>query len=69
MSKRLRLGAIDLTVREETKRCGITFISQPGLDEDPEILRNILRHNKRHLGIYCSIENTGAIHVGDELFI
>jgi uncharacterized protein len=69
MSKRLRLGAIDLTVREETKRCGMTFISQPGLDEDPEILRNILRHNKRHLGIYCSIENTGTIHVGDELFI
>lgn len=69
MSNRLRLGAIDLTVRQETKRCGMTFIPQPGLDEDAEILRNILRHNKRHLGIYCSIENSGTVHIGDELFI
>jgi len=69
MARRLRLGAIELTVRERTKRCGMTFMSQPSLNVEPEILRNILRYNKRHLGIYCSIENTGTIHVGDKLFI
>jgi hypothetical protein len=51
ISKCLRLGARDLTVREQAKRCGMIFISQPGLDQDLEILRNIVRHNKRHLGV------------------
>jgi uncharacterized protein len=69
IGRRLRLGAIDLTAREETKRCAMTFISQPGLDDDPEILRSILRHNKCNLGIYCSVDSSGTIQVGDELFI
>ncbi len=69
IGRQLRLGTIDLTVREKTKRCGMTFISQPGIAEDPAILRNILRHNKRHLGIYCSIDSLGGLRVGDQLFI
>ena len=69
VGRRLRLGAVDLTAQDATKRCGITFIAQPGLDEDPEILRSILRHNKRTLGLYCSIESTGTIRLGDELSI
>ncbi|MET0675468.1 MAG: MOSC domain-containing protein [Bradyrhizobium sp.] len=69
VGRRLRLGAVDLTAREATKRCGMTFVSQPGLEDDPEILRNILRHNKRNLGIYCTIDSIGTIQVGDGLFI
>jgi uncharacterized protein YcbX len=69
IGRHLKLGSIDLTAQEETKRCGMTFISQPGVDEDPEILRNILRHNKRNLGVYCSIDNAGTIQVGDEFLI
>jgi hypothetical protein len=45
----------------------MTFIGQPGLDEDPDILRTILRHNKRHLGIYCSVSSAGTITVGDQI--
>ena len=69
IGRRLRLGAIDLTAQDDARRCGMTFIAQPGLDDDPEILRTILRHNKRNLGIYCSIDGIGAIQLGDELFI
>jgi uncharacterized protein len=69
IGSRLRLGEVHLIAQEETKRCGVTFISQPGLDEDPEILRSILRHNKRHLGIYCAVDSVGDIRVGDEVFI
>lgn len=65
----MRLGALNLTAREETKRCGMTFVPQPGIDEDPEILRTILRHNKRSLGIYCEVNSTGTIQPGDPLFI
>jgi uncharacterized protein YcbX len=61
------VGPLQLRVEEETKRCGLTFISQPGLDEDPEILRSILRHNKRHLGVYCSVTRGGDIQVGDQM--
>jgi uncharacterized protein YcbX len=69
IGRRLQLGAIELTAQESTKRCGVTFLSQPGLAEDTEILRSILRHNKRNLGIYCSIDATGSIQLGDELLI
>ena len=69
IGSRLRLGEVRLIAQEETKRCGVTFISQPGLNEDPEILRNILRYNKRHLGIYCAVDSVGDIRVGDKVFI
>ena len=69
IGRHLKLGSTNLIAQEETKRCGMTFISQPGVDEDPEVLRNILRHNKRNLGIYCSIEDPGTVQVGDEFFI
>jgi uncharacterized protein len=69
IGQRLRLGAIELKACDKTKRCGVTFVSQPGLEDDPEILRTILRHNKRNFGIYCSVENAGTIQLDDELFI
>lgn len=65
----LRLGAVGLRVEEETTRCGVTFIEQPGVEDDPEVLRSILRHNKRHLGVNCTVDATGTLHVGDEVFI
>jgi uncharacterized protein YcbX len=69
IGRRLHLGRINMTVQESTKRCGMTFISQPGLDEDPEVLRSLLRYNKRNLGIYCSVDCAGTIHVGDQVLI
>jgi uncharacterized protein len=69
VGRRLRLGSLELNAEEDTKRCGVTFISQPGLKEDPEILRRILRNNKRNLGIYCSIDISGKIELGDEVFV
>jgi len=66
---RVRLGDVELRACEATKRCGITMIAQPGLDEDPEILRNLVRHNKRNLGIYCSLERAGSIRQGDVVSI
>ena len=68
IGRRLRLGRIDAMAEEATKRCGITFVSQPGLDEDAEILRSILRNNKRHLGVYCSTDAYGTIELSDEVF-
>ena len=67
IGKELHLGAVALHAKEETTRCGMTFISQPGVEDDPEILRTILRNNKRHLGINCSVAIGGRLRVGDSL--
>jgi uncharacterized protein len=69
IGRRVRLGSAELLVHESTKRCGVTFVSQPGLDEDPEILRNILRHNRRNLGIYCTVEKPGVVRIGDRMLV
>ncbi|MDO9418643.1 MOSC domain-containing protein [Pararhizobium sp.] len=64
----LYIGNIRTTVLEATKRCGMTLIAQPGIDEDPEILRNILRHNRRNLGVYGAIDRAGPVKIGDPVY-
>lgn len=64
---RFRLGEVVLEVKEQTKRCGVTFIAQPGLPEDPDILRSIVRNNKRHFGVYATVERAGTVRLGDDL--
>lgn len=66
---RIRLGEATLEVNEQAKRCGVTFLAQPGLAEDPDILRSIVRYNKRHLGVYCSVLRAGTVRQGDELMM
>ena len=65
----LRLGLVGAQATEETTRCGMTFIAQPGVDDDPEVLRSILRHNKRHLGLNCTIDGVGTLHEGDDVLV
>ena len=47
----------------------MTFLSQPDLEEDPDILRTITLHNKRSFGVYCSVDIQGTIKVGDACFM
>ena len=65
VTQRLQLGAAVVVGYEETRRCGMTLSPQPGLPENPDILRSILRHNRRNFGIYCTIEVPGIIALGD----
>lgn len=67
--RQLRIGQAKTRVEEETKRCGMTLIPQPGLTENADILRSVLRHNRRNLGAYCSIGTEGLISIGDEVHI
>ncbi|WP_246617775.1 MOSC domain-containing protein [Rhizobium populisoli] len=61
----LKMGSATMLATEETKRCGMTLIAQPGLSENPDILRSILRQNRRNFGIYGFVGTEGAISVGD----
>jgi len=69
LGQALQLGASTLQATEETKRCGLTLIAQPGVSEEPEILRSIVRHNRRFFGIYCAVTTPGTIAVGDRAFL
>lgn len=66
---RLQLGAAIILAKEETKRCGMTLISQPGLRENPDVLRSILRQNRRNFGIYGSVHIEGTVSVGDPVIL
>jgi uncharacterized protein YcbX len=64
-----RTGALVCGVTEPTARCGPTMVAQPGMPENADILRTILRHNKRNFGAYLEVRNEGSITVGDEASI
>ncbi|MGE7368449.1 MOSC domain-containing protein [Neorhizobium sp. NPDC001467] len=67
IGRALCLADVTLRATEATKRCGLTLVAQPQLEEEPDILRAILRHNKRTLGIYCTVETPGRIALGGAL--
>ncbi|MGR6429659.1 MOSC domain-containing protein [Rhizobium sp. PAMB 3174] len=61
----IRLGFVDGTVIAPTKRCGFTILAQEGLENDPEILRNVMKFGARNMGVYCAPGATGVLKVGD----
>ncbi|WP_320202672.1 MOSC domain-containing protein [Agrobacterium rosae] len=66
----IRLGpTLVAQASEETKRCGMTLIAQTGVSENPDILRTVLRQNRRNFGIYGSIETSGVVTVGDSVHL
>ncbi len=70
IGQRLQIGPEVVALAwEETKRCGLTLIAQPGVSENPEILRTVLRQNRRNFGIYGSIETAGALSLGDSVHL
>lgn len=68
LGRKLQIGSVCSRVIEETKRCGMTLIAQPGIEERPEVLRGILRHNRRNLGVYGDIEMPGEVRIGDGVY-
>ena len=68
VGQRLRIGDVEIEVTEPTRRCGMTLVAQPGISEDPAILRTIMRHAARNLGVYACPAQRGAIRVGDTVY-
>lgn len=65
LGQSLQIGSALVGVREETKRCGMTLIPQPDLEENANILRSILRQNRRNFGVYGSVDSLGTVSIGD----
>jgi uncharacterized protein YcbX len=68
VSHRIRIGDADIHVTEASRRCGMTLVAQPGLSEEPDVLRGIMRHNKRNLGVYAMPAASVTIRVGDPVY-
>ncbi|MGE0502404.1 MAG: MOSC domain-containing protein [Rhizobiaceae bacterium] len=67
IGRRIAVGEVELTISEPCRRCGFTIIAQDGFDNDPEVLRQLVRHNGRNIGIYCRVDRPGRISDGDSL--
>lgn len=64
IGRRLAVGDLLLTVSEPCRRCGFTIIAQDGFDNDPGILRNLVRHNGHNLGVYCTVDRPARVGIG-----
>lgn len=64
----VRIGEADIRVTEASRRCGMTLVAQPGVAEEPDVLRGIMRHNKRNLGVYATPAAPVTLSVGDPVY-
>lgn len=64
----VRIGEAEIRVTEASRRCGMTLVAQPGLAEEPDVLRGIMRHNKRNLGVYATPTEAVTIRVDDAVY-
>lgn len=64
IGRKLAIGELLLTISEPCRRCGFTIIAQDGLDHDPAILRNLVRHNAHNLGVYCTVDQPARVEIG-----
>lgn len=67
IGRKLAIGDLELTVTEACRRCGFTIIAQDGFDNDPDILRTLVRKNAHNLGVYCTVTREGTVTVGDAM--
>ncbi len=67
IGRRLAVGEVELTVTEPCRRCGFTIIAQDSFDNDPDILRTLVRRNRHNLGVYCAVDRPGTVRLGDRM--
>lgn len=65
IGRRIAVGEVELTIADPTRRCGFTMQAQEGLDHDPEILRQLVRHNAHNIGVYCRVDRPGQVRRGE----
>jgi uncharacterized protein len=63
--RRLRVGGAVVSLVMPTVRCSMTTQPADELPKDPSVLRTIVRDGNQALGVYATIEQPGAVRVGD----
>jgi uncharacterized protein YcbX len=67
LGRRLAIGDVELTISAPCRRCGFTVIAQDGFDNDPGILRTLVRHNGHNIGVYCTVDRPGRIELSEPM--
>jgi MOSC domain-containing protein len=65
VGQRLRVGPVELLVREHCERCLVTAIDPDTLDVEPSILRRIRNEFDALMGVYCEVALAGEVAQGD----
>ncbi|MFA6156484.1 MOSC domain-containing protein, partial [Mesorhizobium sp.] len=67
IGRKLAIGDLLLTISDPCRRCGFTIIAQDGFDNDPGILRNLVRYNAHNFGVYCTVDRPARVAIGDTM--
>lgn len=65
LGRRLRMGAVEMTISAPTPRCGMTVQAQGELEFDKAILRTIVSAGNQNLGVGAHCLQAGLVRQGD----
>ena len=63
----IRIGEVELDVRQPCVRCTMVTRPQPELERDLAIYKTLARHHDGNLGVWASVRVPGAIRAGDNV--
>ena len=61
----LRIGELVIGVRNRRSRCVMTTFDPDTIEQDPDVLRNVVRDFDGRVALDCWIEHPGTVTVGD----
>lgn len=67
--RRLFVGDTVLKVGIPIIRCVMPTLAQAELPKDPSVLRTVVEHAGRNMGVYLTIDRPGRVRVGDPLVL
>ena len=68
----LRLGAPDgpvVSVTLPDVRCSMISLDPDSARPQPQVLKSVVQANQNHAGVYCNVTRTGAVSVGQPVFL
>ena len=63
----VRVGEAVVAPFMRTGRCTMVTKEQPGLERDLDVAKTLNRRHGLDLGVYCGVEQPGAVRVGDRV--
>jgi hypothetical protein len=67
--RRLRIGAVVIAVAQLRARCVMTTYDPDTQEQDPGVLRRIVREFGGTMALDCAVESEGAVQVGDPVVL
>ncbi|MBL8229154.1 MAG: MOSC N-terminal beta barrel domain-containing protein [Bryobacterales bacterium] len=65
--RKLRIGRVTIDIDSLRGRCGMTTYDPDTLDQDPTVLRDIVKRFEGKLALNCAVEEGGAIEINQKV--